>query len=329
MLTVKYNRTSTIQQKGERFKLDKENYDLTINDFGVSGKIPFNKREGGARLMKLIEENKVSKVVFEDASRIGRTLKDSINTLSYLTEEKNILVKIRNIGIESHTPDGKPNSIWKLITSILLSVYDMERDRILELTENGRKQYVLNGGKLGRPMGWKQSDKKFLEKPQTKSIMRLLKMGKSVRDIKDRLKCSPNTITKVKKLMKSNNCNEENHIEETTSNVSNDPPTIVVEKTFKQLQAECNPYPNELCSINDISDPSKKKPKKDEIKFYNRWGSQLAQPPKDIPWYTKKELKEQYEIPLSKVKTKRKVLEDGTVIVEINGIWVIDKTDYT
>jgi len=41
LMRIKYNRTSTINQHGERFKLDKENYDYTLNDFGVRGKIPF------------------------------------------------------------------------------------------------------------------------------------------------------------------------------------------------------------------------------------------------------------------------------------------------
>ena len=82
-MIIKYNRTSTINQKGERFKQDKDKYDLTINDFGVSGKIPFNRREGGSKLIELVEEGKVTKIVFEDLSRCGRTLKDSINTLDY------------------------------------------------------------------------------------------------------------------------------------------------------------------------------------------------------------------------------------------------------
>jgi hypothetical protein len=32
-MIIKYNRTSTVNQKGERFKQDKTKYDLTINDF--------------------------------------------------------------------------------------------------------------------------------------------------------------------------------------------------------------------------------------------------------------------------------------------------------
>jgi DNA invertase Pin-like site-specific DNA recombinase len=200
-MIIKYNRTSTINQKGERFKLDKDNYDLTINDFGVSGKIPFNKRDGGYKLIELVKEGKVTKIVFEDLSRCGRTLKDSINTLDFFFE-KGVVIKVRNIGIESHTPDGEKNPMWNIITSILSSVYEMERERILEITEMGRKQYVLNGGKLGRKVGSEESEMMFLRKPQTKSILKLLKMGKSNRDIIGRLNCSPKTITKCRNYLK-------------------------------------------------------------------------------------------------------------------------------
>jgi len=199
-MIIKYNRTSTINQKGERFKLDKDNYDLTINDFGVSGKIPFNKREGGYKLIELVKEGKVTKIVFEDLSRCGRTLKDSINTLDYFFEN-GVIIKVRNIGIESHTPNGEKNPMWNIVTSILSSVYEMERERILEITEMGRKQYVLNGGKLGRKVGSEESEMVFLRKPQTKSIIKFLKMGKTNRDIIGRLNCSPKTITKVRKLV--------------------------------------------------------------------------------------------------------------------------------
>ena len=199
-MIIKYNRTSTINQKGERFKLDKDTYNLTINDFGVSGKIPFNKREGGYKLIELVKEGKVKKIVFEDLSRCGRTLKDSINTLDYFFEN-GVIIKVRNIGIESHTPNGEKNPMWNIVTSILSSVYEMERERILEICEMGRKQFVLSGGKLGRKVGFREDKMVFERKPQTKSIMKLLKMGKSNRDIIGRLNCSPKTITKVRKLI--------------------------------------------------------------------------------------------------------------------------------
>ena len=201
-MVIKYNRTSTINQKGERFKQDPNKYDLTINDFGVSGKIPFNKRKGGFELIQLVEEGKVKKVVFEDLSSCGRTLKDSILTLDFLIEN-GVTIKIRNIGIESHTPNGEKNPMWNIVTSILSSVYEMERERILEITEMGRKQYVMNGGKLGRKEGSNESEMKFKNKVQTRKIFSLLRKGKSNRDIIGRINCSPKTITKVRRVFKN------------------------------------------------------------------------------------------------------------------------------
>ena len=62
MKIIKYNRTSTLQQMGERFKLDEEKYDLTLFDRGVSGKILFNQREKGKMLMEMIETHMVSHI---------------------------------------------------------------------------------------------------------------------------------------------------------------------------------------------------------------------------------------------------------------------------
>jgi DNA invertase Pin-like site-specific DNA recombinase len=235
MLTIKYLRTSTLAQHGNRFKLDQFKYDKVIKDLGVSGKIPFAERTGGAELLSLVQQKKVSKIVFPDASRIGRTLLDSIKTLDYLIEQNNVVVKLLDIGIESHKEDGTRNPLWGIVTNLLLSIYQMERERILELTEMGRKQYVLAGGKLGRPIGWRQSDKDFLNKPKVKSIMKFIQMGKSTRDIKSRLNCGTSTIAKVRKLMKGDNCNEENHIEKTTSKISANPPNIVVEQSVPKV----------------------------------------------------------------------------------------------
>ena len=89
-MKVKYNRTSTINQKGERFKLDKENYDLTINDFGVSGKIPFNRRNGGIKLTKLVNEGKVTEVIVEELSRLGRNTIDTLTTLKSFEERESM-----------------------------------------------------------------------------------------------------------------------------------------------------------------------------------------------------------------------------------------------
>lgn len=197
-MRIKYNRTSTLQQEGERFKLDKEKYDLTLFDKGVSGKIPFSEREGGIKLNKLVNEGKVKEVVVEELSRLGRNTIDTLTTLKSF-EEKGINVVVRGMGNLQSMIDGKKNPIWNLITSVMSSLYELERENILERTEMGRKVFVMKGGKLGRKVGTTESRKDFLNKERTKKIMNLLDKGKSVRDISGRLGVSTKTIVKVRK----------------------------------------------------------------------------------------------------------------------------------
>ena len=199
-MKIKYNRTSSINQMGERFKMDKEGYDLTLFDKGVSGKVPFKEREKGKVLVQLIEKGEVETIVVEELSRLGRNTVDVLTTLQWL-EEKGVNVVVRGMGnLQSHV-DGKKNPIWNLITSVMSSLYELEREQIKERTEMGRKMYVINGGKLGRRTGSNENIQSFLQKPKVKQIQSLLEKGKSVRDICGRLEVSPTTVVKVKKSL--------------------------------------------------------------------------------------------------------------------------------
>ncbi len=199
-MKVKYNRTSTLNQTGERYKMDKEGYDLTLFDKGVSGKVPFKEREKGKVLVELIENGEVETVVVEELSRLGRNTVDVLTTLQWL-EEKGVNVVVRGMGNLQSQVDGKKNPIWNLITSVMSSLYELEREQIKERTEMGRKMYVINGGKLGRRTGSNENIQSFLQKPKVKQIQSLLEKGKSVRDICGRLEVSPTTVVKVKKSL--------------------------------------------------------------------------------------------------------------------------------
>ena len=153
-MKVKYNRTSTIQQEGKRFDLDKNEYDLTLFDKGVSGKIPFSERTEGNKLTQLVNDGKVSEVVVEELSRLGRNTIDTLTTLKFF-EDNEVNVIVKSMGNLQSMVNGKKNPIWNLITSVMSSLYELERENILERTEMGRKMYVMNGGKLGRKIGTK------------------------------------------------------------------------------------------------------------------------------------------------------------------------------
>jgi len=196
-MRIKYNRVSTLQQSGDRFSIDEEKYDLVLFD-KISGSIPFKERPKGMEAVKLVEEEKVSELVVEEFSRLGRNTGDVINVLEWL-EEYEVNVVVRNIGLQSR-PNGTKNPIWKMISSVMSSLYEMELENIKERTAMGRLVYIQKGGKLGRPDGSNESEKRFLDKIKTKEIIKWLNKGRTIREIASHTSASNKTILKAKQI---------------------------------------------------------------------------------------------------------------------------------
>ena len=197
-MRVKYNRVSTISQTGDRFGTDTESYDLTLLD-KVSGSVSFRDREKGKEIIRLVEEGLLKELVVEEFSRLGRNTGDVISTLEYL-DSIGVNVRVRNVGLESR-PNGKKNPIWKMISSVMSSLYEMEKENILERTRSGRVMAIQRGVKMGRPRGTQENVKRFLNKPKNVEIQKLLRRGLLYSEIQKVVECSPKTISKVKKLM--------------------------------------------------------------------------------------------------------------------------------
>ena len=197
-MKIKYNRVSTILQSGNRFEADTDTYDLTLLD-KVSGSVSFKDRVEARKLVKLVEDGKVTELVTEEFSRLGRNTGDVISTLDWLDQHK-VNVRIRNLGIESR-PNGKRNSVWKILSATISSLYEMELQNIKERTSTGRMIYLQNGGTLGRPRNTTESISTFLSKTKSKKIIHYLEMGLSIREVAKQVNASPKTIMKVKKLI--------------------------------------------------------------------------------------------------------------------------------
>lgn len=200
-MKVKYNRLSSLSQSGNRLSDDKSEYDLVLLD-RVSGSVCFKERPKGQELTKLVEQGKVNELWVEEFSRLGRNTGDVIKTLEWL-DEMEVNVVVRNIGLQSR-PNGVRNPIWKMISSVMSSLYEMELENIKERTMVGRKVYVLNGGKLGRPNGKVESVREFLEKPQIVEIIKYLKRGLTILEISKIVGCSNKTVIKTKKVLRNN-----------------------------------------------------------------------------------------------------------------------------
>jgi DNA invertase Pin-like site-specific DNA recombinase len=209
MLRIKYQRTSSVQQKGERFSTDDASkYSEVIFDQGVSGTKPFRERTGGKKIISLVEQGLLKELVLPELRDLGRTLNDSISVLDFL-EKNNVSVVIQSLGNIASLINGKRNPLWTLISSVMSALYAMELENLKLRTEMGRTAYLMRGGRLGRTKGSNETNATFLNKTKTQEVISLLRHSKSTRDICSRLKVSPNLVSKVRKLEHLWNSNKE------------------------------------------------------------------------------------------------------------------------
>lgn len=197
-MKIKYNRVSTINQSGERFSVDSDKYDLVLLD-KVNGTVPFMQREKGKEIVKLVEEGKITDLVVEELSRLGRHVGDVITTLEWL-DSKGINVIVRNMDNIQSRPNNTTNKFFQLVTNLMCSLYSMELENIKERTLAGRQAYVQNGGKLGRPDGSSESEKQFIDKPKSREIIKYLNKGLTIREISQMINSSNKTIIKTKRI---------------------------------------------------------------------------------------------------------------------------------
>ena len=198
-MRLKYNRVSTIQQSGDRFSADNEQYELTLLA-KISGSIPFRERPRATEVVRPVERGAVTELVVEEFSRLGRNTGDVIRTLEWL-EQFEINVVVRNNGLQSR-PNGKKNPIWKMISSVMSSLYEMELENIKERTMTGRAVYVQKGGILGRPEGSTENEREFIEKDKSKEIIKYLNKKRTIREISKYTNASNKTIIKTKRIAK-------------------------------------------------------------------------------------------------------------------------------
>ena len=200
-MKIKYNRTSTLNQSGDRFLIDTDEYDLILFD-QVSGMIPFHERPESLKLLNLVNEGVVQTVVFEEISRIARNTVETIQVLNLL-DSVGVTVVIRNMGIQSRLIDGSKNPIWDIVSTLLSSVSTMEREVTRIRCQQGREMSRLKGlVTFGRPIGSNENEKTFLSKEKTKSIVKYLEKGRSVREVSKIVGVSTKTVVKTNKILK-------------------------------------------------------------------------------------------------------------------------------
>lgn len=150
----------------------------------VSGAKTVEERSEIQEMVTYIKTNDVKRVVVLEISRLGRNTLEALKVIQTLNES-HVSLYIKNYNLETLNPDGKPNPVASLITTILLEISTLERLTIQERMASGRDQYIAKcratGKKMGRPSTYRKSDEAY--KDQYAKEISLLRKGISLRNI--------------------------------------------------------------------------------------------------------------------------------------------------
>ena len=197
-MKVLYCRVSSIDQKTDRQKVNESDFKLVVED-KCSGAIPFFERPGGIEIKKLIDKGALTSLGVWQIDRLGRDLRDIINTIYYFVEKK-IAINFISQGLTTLDNNGKENPISKMMISILGIVGEMERVQIKERQLEGIKIAKLKGAYTGRKKGSKETTLDFLSKEKNKKAADYLKKGYKVTEVAKLTELNINTVSKIKKL---------------------------------------------------------------------------------------------------------------------------------
>jgi DNA invertase Pin-like site-specific DNA recombinase len=196
---VLYVRVSSLEgQNTDRQKVEQSNYDFVIED-RCSGTIPFFERNGGKEIMKLVEAGTKMSLSVWQLDRLGRNLRDILNTIHFFTE-KNIPIIFEAQNLRTLDEDGNQNHMSQFFIGMLSAVSQMERDMILDRIRTGVQLAKLKGKFQGRKKGTSEDVVKFLSKEKNKKALEYLKKGYTQTDIAELTGLHINTISKIKKV---------------------------------------------------------------------------------------------------------------------------------
>jgi DNA invertase Pin-like site-specific DNA recombinase len=201
-IKVLYVRVSTLDQKTDRQRVTEKDFDLVIED-KCSGSISFFEREGGKQIKKLVDEGILQNLSVWQIDRLGRDLRDIMNTIHYFNE-KDVCINFVSQGLSTLDHEGKENPISKMIISILGIVGEMERNQIKERQLEGIRIAKLKGAYNGRKVGSKEDVLSFLSKDKNKKAVEYLKKGFNGVEVSKLTGLHLNTITKIKKYLSIN-----------------------------------------------------------------------------------------------------------------------------
>ena len=197
-MKVLYSRVSSVDQNTDRQRLNDIDFSMVVED-KCSGAIPFFDRQGGKEIKGLVEKGIVKTLAVLSIDRLGRDLRDIINTIHYFSQNS-ICITFISQGLTTLDEQGKENPISKMVISILGVVSEMHRSQIREAQLQGVKLAKLRNVYKGRVEGSKEDVLTFLSKDKNQKALEYLKKGYKGSEASKLSGVHINTITKIKKL---------------------------------------------------------------------------------------------------------------------------------
>jgi DNA invertase Pin-like site-specific DNA recombinase len=201
-MKILYVRTSTIQQKTDRQRVNEKDYQLVIED-KCSGSIALFDRDGGKQILKLIEKGVKIELYIWEIDRLGRCLLDILSNIKYLNEKK-ICIHFVSQGLSTLQPDGSENSITKMIISILGTIAEVEKKISRERQLEGIAIARLQNRYTGRAKGTCEDTLKFLSKPKNAKAIDYIKKGYKNVEVAKIVGVHFNTVAKIRKVANFN-----------------------------------------------------------------------------------------------------------------------------
>lgn len=197
-MKARYIRISTTQQNTAR--QEKHNKDEVTYIDKISGSIPFAERPQAKLLLNAIQDGKVNYISVSSIDRLGRNTLDVLTTIQLL-HSFGVTVFVENLGLESLT-HGVETTSFKLISSVMSNLAEMEKSTMLERQKEGIAIAKLNGTYRGRVKNTTESTAQFLSKYPTVVTYLTKATPPTLKEIAKLSDVTISTVQKVKKALK-------------------------------------------------------------------------------------------------------------------------------
>ena len=141
-------------------------------------------------------ENNIEMLLISELSRLGRNVDEVLANVKFCKDNHlNIYFQKENLSI--FQADGTKNPFLNIFISVLGTCAEMERENIKFRLNSGRAKYIVDGGKLGRKVGYRKPTEK--KEDEYKNVLKELRKGTSIRRTAKLCDVSASTVQRLKK----------------------------------------------------------------------------------------------------------------------------------